>query len=331
MQVDGVVHSLTQPPTLRKQEKHTIDVVVDRLTVQPSSKRRLTDSVETALGLGSGWSPSTSSTSPRTIRIASGSSPSTSPACTTTCPSRLEPRSFSFNSPFGACQVPSVSPGRGRPGWSFPDPTRSLADGAVAPWSARQTSEYFTSLSSRCPRRSGSGWTRHGSGCRRAPGGGPARVRRPGARALRQPVRNAGARTPSSRASSRSSSDAARRRATPAGNGSGYMRGAVSGLQGARLKPVSLAVTLGGRSVRHRRDADRRVRAFPAHPRPEPARASDRRARTQGGQRACRSSSTLGWTTPLSRPAAAACRWEAQRIRLAADRLGTRRRAVRPR
>src|SRR3712207_6236587 len=54
VRVDGVVHSLTEPPKLKKQEKHTIEVVVDRLVVRESSKRRLTDSVETALGLGGG-------------------------------------------------------------------------------------------------------------------------------------------------------------------------------------------------------------------------------------------------------------------------------------
>ena len=52
--VDGVVHGLEDVPALKKQEKHTIEVVVDRLTVKPDSRRRLTDSVETALGLSGG-------------------------------------------------------------------------------------------------------------------------------------------------------------------------------------------------------------------------------------------------------------------------------------
>ena len=54
VRVDGVVHPLTEPPTLKKQEKHDIEVVVDRLTVKAGSKQRLTDSVETALGLADG-------------------------------------------------------------------------------------------------------------------------------------------------------------------------------------------------------------------------------------------------------------------------------------
>ena len=54
VRVDGVVHQLTDPPKLKKQEKHTIEVVVDRLSVKASAKQRMTDSVETALKLANG-------------------------------------------------------------------------------------------------------------------------------------------------------------------------------------------------------------------------------------------------------------------------------------
>ena len=83
--VDGVVHPLTEPPKLKKQEKHTIEVVVDRLTVKASAKQRLTDSVETALRLAGGHRgarlrrPARGRPAPRARR-----SPSTSPAPTTT-------------------------------------------------------------------------------------------------------------------------------------------------------------------------------------------------------------------------------------------------------
>ena len=52
--VDGETIALTEPPKLKKQEKHTIEVVVDRLTAKAESKYRLTDSIETALKLGNG-------------------------------------------------------------------------------------------------------------------------------------------------------------------------------------------------------------------------------------------------------------------------------------
>jgi excinuclease ABC subunit A len=54
VRVDGETHSLTDPPKLDKQKKHTIEAVIDRLSVKASAKRRLTDSVETALGLAGG-------------------------------------------------------------------------------------------------------------------------------------------------------------------------------------------------------------------------------------------------------------------------------------
>src|SRR5438094_670604 len=54
VRVDGVVHPLTEPPKLKKQEKHTIEVVVDRLTVKASARQRLTDSIESALALAGG-------------------------------------------------------------------------------------------------------------------------------------------------------------------------------------------------------------------------------------------------------------------------------------
>ncbi|MCW2600035.1 MAG: excinuclease subunit [Frankiales bacterium] len=147
--VDGVVHSLTEVPKLKKQEKHTIEVVVDRLTVKESSKRRLTDSVETALKLGNGLVtldfvdlPEDDPHRERTF--------SEHLACLYDDLSfeELEPRSFSFNSPFGAC-VECHGLGTRKevdPELVVPDPEKTLGEGAIQPWSSGHNIEYFGRL-----------------------------------------------------------------------------------------------------------------------------------------------------------------------------------------
>ena len=104
VRVNGEVHALAEVPKLNKQKKHTIEVVVDRLTVKASAEQRLTESVETALGLGGGMvvldfvdlaedDPARERTfSEHLACIHDGLSFD-----------ELEPRSFSFNSPYGAC------------------------------------------------------------------------------------------------------------------------------------------------------------------------------------------------------------------------------------
>jgi excinuclease ABC subunit A len=150
VRVDGVVHPLTDPPKLKKQEKHTIEAVVDRLSVKPASKQRITDSVETALGLAGG-----------VLILDFIDLPENDPhrerryserlACPNDHPlaiDELEPRSFSFNSPFGACPVCTGLGTRQEvdPELVVPDPECSIGDGAIAPWAAGQTSEYFLRL-----------------------------------------------------------------------------------------------------------------------------------------------------------------------------------------
>ena len=103
--VDGEIHTLDQPPTLDKQKKHTIEVVVDRLAVKGSAKRRLTDSVETALNLAGGlvlldFVELDAKDPDRELRFSEKMS---CPNEHTIDTDELEPRSFSFNSPFGAC------------------------------------------------------------------------------------------------------------------------------------------------------------------------------------------------------------------------------------
>ncbi|MGY1652177.1 excinuclease ABC subunit UvrA [Geodermatophilus sp. SYSU D01119] len=149
VRVDGTVHPLTEPPKLKKQEKHTIEVIVDRLTVKESAKRRLTDSVETALGLAGGLVvldfvdlPEGDPERERTF--------SEHLACVDDGLSfeALEPRSFSFNSPFGACPECTGIGTRKEvdPDLVVPDPEKSLAQGAVAPWAGSMSNEYFQRL-----------------------------------------------------------------------------------------------------------------------------------------------------------------------------------------
>ena len=147
--VDGVVHSLAEPPTLKKQEKHTIEVVVDRLQVKESSKRRLTDSIETALALGSGLvvldfidKPEDDPERERTF--------SEHLACLVDDLSfeELEPRSFSFNSPYGACpECHGLGTKREvDPELVITDVEASFEQGVIAPWSSGHNIEYFGRL-----------------------------------------------------------------------------------------------------------------------------------------------------------------------------------------
>ena len=145
--VDGETIQLSEPPKLKKQEKHTIEVVIDRLTAKAESKTRLTDSIETALKLGNGLvlldfvdakGPENEHTYSEHL------------ACHDCNLSfeELEPRSFSFNSPFGACAECS---GIGTKlevdeDLIIPDDSISINEGAIAPWAGGQSSEYFLRL-----------------------------------------------------------------------------------------------------------------------------------------------------------------------------------------
>jgi len=149
VRVDGTVYPLAEVPKLKKQEKHTIEVVVDRLTVKTESKTRLTDSIETALRLANGL------VILDFVDIKAGSPDkertySEHMACHDCGLSfeELEPRSFSFNSPFGAC--PECS-GIGTKlevdeELVVPNDELSINEGAIAPWAGGQSSEYFLRL-----------------------------------------------------------------------------------------------------------------------------------------------------------------------------------------
>ncbi|GAB4003496.1 excinuclease ABC subunit UvrA [Nocardioides ultimimeridianus] len=143
--VDGELHPLDNPPTLDKKLKHTIEVVVDRLAVKESAKRRLTDSVETALGLAGGLVLFDFVDTGEELRF------SEKMACPNEHPidtDDLEPRSFSFNSPFGACPACTGLGTRMEvdPELVVPDPTATLAEGALQPWSHAHVADYFGKL-----------------------------------------------------------------------------------------------------------------------------------------------------------------------------------------
>ncbi|MFS0698432.1 excinuclease ABC subunit UvrA [Cellulomonas sp. 179-A 4D5 NHS] len=145
--VDGEVVQLTSPPTLEKKLKHDIEVVVDRLVAREGVQRRLTDSVETALGLAGGllvaeMVDADADDPERERRFSEHRA----------CPNdhqltleEIEPRTFSFNAPYGACPECTGIGSRLEvdPDLVIPDEDLSLADGAVAPWS-QVSSEYFT-------------------------------------------------------------------------------------------------------------------------------------------------------------------------------------------
>jgi excinuclease ABC subunit A len=148
--VDGEVIQLSEPPVLKKQVKHDISVVVDRLVASPDGLTRLTDSLETALRLTDGLVAVNyvDLEGPAAWRNFSEklSCPNGHPLQLT----EIEPRTFSFNAPFGAC--PECS-GLGSKmavdaELLIADPSVSLADGAILPWtqSGKGLFNYFERL-----------------------------------------------------------------------------------------------------------------------------------------------------------------------------------------
>jgi len=148
--VDGETVQLSEPPTLDKRKKHTIEVVVDRLVARPSAQRRLTDSVETGLVLAEGVllveMVDAEADDPARVRRFSEKL-----ACPNDHPLALEevePRTFSFNAPYGACPECSGIGTRLEvdPDLVVPDPDLTLAQGAIAPWTGAGTGDYYQRL-----------------------------------------------------------------------------------------------------------------------------------------------------------------------------------------
>ena len=144
--VDGEVVQLSEPPTLEKKLKHDIEVVVDRLVARDGVQRRLTDSVETALGLAGGLlvAELVDADIDDLTRERRFSEHRACPNDHQLALEEIEPRTFSFNAPYGACPECTGIGSRLEvdPELVIPDEDLSLADGAVAPW-AQISSEYF--------------------------------------------------------------------------------------------------------------------------------------------------------------------------------------------
>jgi excinuclease ABC subunit A len=258
VRVDGRIYRLADEQIkLDKQKKHTIEVVVDRLTARASAKQRLTDSVETALRLADGLVlidfVDVAEDDPGRERMFSEHL-----ACLYDDLSfdELEPRSFSFNSPYGAC--PSCT-GLGTkkrvdPELVIPDPSLPLSRGAIQPWSSGHNAEYFGRLLTAVADHLGfnveTPWERL-----------PARVQAAlleglGDEQVHVRYRNRFNRERSyytnfegviaylDRRHREAESDSARER------WEGYLRDIpCPTCRGTRLKPESLAVTMGGRSI----------------------------------------------------------------------------------
>ncbi len=146
VKIDGAFHEIAEAPALDKKIKHDIDVVVDRVVVRADIAARLADSFETALGLADGIAfvefadEKEADGTPRRVIF---SEKFACPVSGFTIP-EIEPRLFSFNNPFGACPA---CDGLGveqtiDPELVVPDRSRTLKQGALAPW-AKSTSPYY--------------------------------------------------------------------------------------------------------------------------------------------------------------------------------------------
>ncbi len=149
--VDGDTIQLSDPPKLGKQYKHTIEVVIDRLVAKDGIRQRLTDSIETALGLADGRVLADFVDLPAKddARVRAFSEHLACPNEHPLAIDEIEPRSFSFNNPFGACPACTGIGTRLEVDEELvvPDPGKTLAEGSIAPWSLGvATTQYWNRL-----------------------------------------------------------------------------------------------------------------------------------------------------------------------------------------
>ncbi|SER48743.1 excinuclease ABC subunit A [Propionibacterium cyclohexanicum] len=257
VRVDGDVTPLGEVPALDKQRKHDIDVVVDRVVVKDNAKQRITDSVETALGLAKGvMVVDFVDRDPQSADRARSFSESMA------CPNghdiaidELEPRQFSFNSPWGAC--PACT-GLGTqlevdPTLIVPDEGLSLSQGAIAPWSTPAVKSHYDRVFEALSQTEGfdvdAAW-------RDLPGHVQAFILHGYDNPVYVHFRNRFGRTRTYTQRYEGVLPYVRRRYDEAETDSArdrwgaYLREIpCSTCKGARLKPASLAVTLGGRNI----------------------------------------------------------------------------------
>lgn len=147
VRIDGEVHDVDEEIDLNKNQMHSIDIVVDRIVVKDGIRSRLFDSFEAALRLSGGYA---------VADLIDGepilfSEHYACPVCGFTV-GELEPRLFSFNAPFGAC--PDCD-GLGMkleidPDLIVPDDTKTLSEGAIAPWNPTSSKYYPDMLAQAC-------------------------------------------------------------------------------------------------------------------------------------------------------------------------------------
>jgi excinuclease ABC subunit A len=255
--VDGEVVQLTDPPTLDKKYKHTIEVIVDRLAVKPTVKQRLTDSVETALGLANGVVTVDFVDLDRAdpARERSYSEKMACPNNHDIAIDELEPRQFSFNGPWGACPECHGLGTRMEvdPELVVPDDEKSLAEGAIAPWASAHVADYFNRLIESLADSAGfsmtTPWHRLPATARQVllngvPGQVHVRYKNRYGRERSYNAKYEGVISYIERRHAEAESDTSRERFA------GYMREVpCRACKGARLKPTSLAVTVGGRNI----------------------------------------------------------------------------------
>jgi excinuclease ABC subunit A len=262
--IDGEVHELTDKVDLARYEQHTIEVVIDRLVVREGLERRLTDSLETALRLADGVAEV--QIVRREEEHATGEDEGSDDDTLTfsqhlACPNghgsfeELAPRNFSFNSPYGACESCDGLGTRFEvdPEMIVPNADLSLEEGAIAPWSGGHN-QYFKRLVESVAEDLGAKvdvpWSKlskkHQQALLHGTGVGKVQVRYKNryGRVRQYTATYEGVLPYLQRRHSESESDTQREQIE------GYMREVpCPKCGGARLRPLSLAVTIDGHSI----------------------------------------------------------------------------------